>query len=175
MITLRELSINLGEKETRNLFVHLHIDTDEHIHMSFLERLLKGEIGVQKPWIGIVDKPQKKFKIRRTKTGIFKINESDLEVYGESIEANDGRLLKIKIELSWFSVPYRFWLAVLPALFWNQFDNVFGWVILIAFLVLQVYLLVRDINKTDKSVREYIADKTHASAEIAFDSDLIKT
>jgi hypothetical protein len=160
MLTLRRHSIKLSDTVDKNLFVHFYLDTEELGYLSSWDRFFRGELIIQKPWIGKVNRSKKEFKIRRAGTGIFKTGISAIEIHGKLIEAKGQRTIDIKMRPVWYAPHGLLWIAVFFGLItWSNFNDIFSWAILAAYFMLQVLFLALDLHKTDEKILEYLSHK----------------
>jgi hypothetical protein len=98
MLTLRRTSINLTEKESDQFFVRLSLDTEPFGYGSSLDRFFRGELIIEKPWAGEVSKDKTKFRVRRTRTGIFRTGVSMVEICGNLKLSSNQRTIEIKLD-----------------------------------------------------------------------------
>jgi hypothetical protein len=118
---------------------------------------IREELLIQKPWIGTVDKERNEFKVRRTRTGIFKTGISSLEVIGRSTEYESRKGIEIEIKPVWYVALGSVWVTIFLSIFIiNYFNDIAGWGILFGFLLIQVLALILDLNKTEDKIRNYI-------------------
>ena len=157
MLTLKRHSIKVTDKEGDKLFVHLSLDTEPSGYLSSWDRFSKGELAIEKPWIGNVSKDLTEFKVRRTKAGVFKSRVSMFEICGRLIVNNNERTIEIKIRPVWYVALSLVWVsAFLAMITFNFFNDSVGWTICISIVVLQILFLILDLNKTDERLNDYL-------------------
>jgi hypothetical protein len=158
MLSLRRRSIGYSEREGKNIFTQLSLDTEDAGYLSSWARFLKGEIIIQKTWIGKVDKGKNEFRILRTKAGIFKTGISTIEIYGRLTDDKNKKTIEIKMRPTWTMVIALLGLTVfLTAITWNYFNDIVGWILVSVLLAFQISLFIADLNKTDETLTEYLA------------------
>lgn len=157
MLTLKRNSIEITDKESDKFFVRLSLDTEPFGYGAGLDRFFRGELIIEKPWTGSVSRDKTKFKVRRTRTGIFNTGVSMLEICGELTLTKHGRTIETKIRPVWYVTLSFIWVtAFLSIVTWNLFNDVTGWAVCISIVILQILFLVLDLNKTDERLINYI-------------------
>jgi hypothetical protein len=164
MLTLKRIFIKYLESD-KDFFVHFYFDTETSGYFSNLNRIfIREELIIQKPWIGKVDKERNKFKVRRTRTGIFKTGISGLEVFGRLTEREIGKGIEITIKPIWYVALSFVWATILLSTFViNYLNDIAGWAILLCILIIQVLFMILDLNKTEDEIRNYM-DQVRSNA-----------
>jgi hypothetical protein len=153
MLGLKRFTINILDED--DFFIRLYADTENPDYASLLNRIfIREEFIILKPWIGVIDINNKKFRIRRS-TGILNIGISSVVILG--MQEKNKSTIEINMAINWLAIiSLVSTTAMLGIITWNYFNDASSWIILSSIIVLQVLFLILDLKNTDKRFLEYI-------------------
>jgi hypothetical protein len=153
MLGLKRFTINILDED--DFFIRLYADTENPDYASLLNRIfIREEFIILKPWIGVIDINNKKFRIRRS-TGILNNGISSVVILG--MQEKNKSTIEINMAINWLAIiSLVSTTAMLGIITWNYFNDASSWIILSSIIVLQVLFLILDLKNTDKRFLEYI-------------------
>ena len=132
MLTLRRQSIETTDKD-RNLFINLHLDTELMGYFSGLDRFFRGEIKIIKPWTGEVNTSEKRFKIKRSRTGFLKTNVSSIIIDGNETVNGTQRKIDLRFGTAWSTnIGFILGTLFLIAMATFYFEDIWGWLLVLS-------------------------------------------
>jgi hypothetical protein len=153
MLGLKRFTINILDED--DFFIRLYADIENPDYASLLNRIfIREEFIILKPWIGVIDINNKKFRIRRS-TGILNNGISSVVILG--MQEKNKSTIEINMAINWLAIiSLVSTTAMLGIITWNYFNDASSWIILSSIIVLQVLFLILDLKNTEKRFLEYI-------------------
>jgi|GEM_PF-3577693 len=155
MITIRRQTLELSDKGILFL-THLKLDCERAtFRIGDFYTARKFNIEIDKPWLGEIK--ENRFRIIRTKLGLFKSNYSQVMIKGELInDKND--ILKLEIGIPGYTIFNFSWQTGFPILFIALATQDTFWSILVGtvILVVGVITITIDLNNTDNKFTDYL-------------------
>lgn len=115
MLTIRRLTFDLLDQR-ENFLTHLKLDSEGATFLfGDFFRAKKLNVEIEKPWLGEIRSDR--FRIVRTRLGLFKINFSQTMVKGQIVSDKPGNMLKIEIGIPGHTIFNFLWGAIFLTLF----------------------------------------------------------
>ena len=158
MLTLRRHFIILSDNERIKLLTSLNLDTERTGYLSGLDKIFKGQLKIEKPWIGEVKKDKLNFCIKRAQVGLLNNQLSAIILNGDEVIDQGTRRVRIHFGLSLQILILFFIMSgfILTLTYLNARDA-WDWLIGIFFWTIQPLIYLIDLNKTDDKFTEYVS------------------
>lgn len=151
MFTLKRYLIENDD----DIFLHISLDTEPRGSSSGLDRYFRGEIIIEKSWIGHVNRKRNEFRITRTKLGLLKTGISMIEICGQLTK--DQKKIEITLRPTWLTIVNVIAGLLLPGfIVINFFNDVVGWTVFTGLITILILLLILDLRKTEEKFIDYL-------------------
>lgn len=152
MITIRRLTFELPDNGD-TLLTHIKLDT-EKIKFRLGDYYFRWWTNFEKPWTGEIK--NKEFKIIRSRTGLLKLGLSRILLKGQINTGDKKTTIELKVGLPRTVIVSFLWelIFVIALIFYIQ--DIWGLLIIIALLTIEVLIIISDMNKTEVKFTDYL-------------------
>jgi hypothetical protein len=156
MITLRRQTYELQDNGD-TLLTHLTLDSDTAtFRFGDFFSAKKLNIEIERPWLGEIKADR--FRLVRTKLGLFKSNFSRIMVKGQIAGDQTQRTLKLEIGVPGHVIFNFMWGSIALTTFIALATHDIFWTLLLAtgILTFEILMIIVDINNTENKFADYI-------------------
>ena len=156
MITLRRQTFELPDNGD-TLLTHLRLDSDKAtFRLGDFFSASKLNVEIEKPWLGEITADR--FRIVRTRLGLFKSKFSRIMVKGQITGDQAQRILKLEIGVPEHVIFNFTWGSIALTAFIAFATRDIFWTLLLAtgILTIELLMIIVDLNNTENKFTDYL-------------------